>query len=237
MVNSKKKIGIILQARVGSTRLPSKVLKSMAGRPMIQWIIERLQGCRKADTLILATTTLKQDKPLIELAEKLNIDVFCGSELDVLDRYYQCALEYNLDHIIRATGDNPFVDTEGCDKLIDFYINNQLDYAFFSDEYPLGVGTEIFSFSTLQRTWLEGHAPHHREHVNEYIIENLSIFRNSSIAAPPEKSAHDLSLTVDTIEQFELADKIYNDFFEQHPSQLIPVEWAISYLSKGKSEY
>jgi spore coat polysaccharide biosynthesis protein SpsF len=225
------KIGIILQARMGSTRLPGKVLKPLAGKPMLQWIIERLQKCANADTLILATTTLAQDQPLVALAETLGIEVFRGSEADVLDRYYQCALVHHLDHVIRATGDNPFVDPEACDRLVAFYLSQQMDYATVSTEredgYPLGVGLEVLSFAALERSWREGHAPHHREHVNEYILENPGIFAQARMPAPTALYAPELSLTVDTPEQFAWAEAAYADYYSQCPSQLMPVTWAI----------
>ena len=234
MVVHRRRIGIILQARMGSTRLPGKVLKPLAGKPMIQWIIERLQSCQRADIIILATSTLAQEQPLVDLAGKLGVSVFRGSEFDVLDRYYQCAKAYHLDDIIRATGDNPFVDPEECDRLVDFYISQQLDYATIStapeDGYPLGVGVEIFSFSALEKSWQEGHAPHHREHVNEYILENPATFKQARMPAPPEKRAPELSLTVDTPEQFASAEKVYSDYLRQHPFQQVSVVWAIKML-------
>ena len=238
MVVQKRKIGIILQARMGSTRLPGKVLKLLAGKPMIQWIIERLQTCQKADILILATSTLDQDQPLVNLSEELGISVFRGFESDVLDRYYKCALAYYLDDIIRATGDNPFIDPEECDRLVDFYFSRQLDYATIStapeNGYPIGVGVEIFSFAALKKSWQEGHAPHHREHVNEYILENPVLFKQAKMPAPPEKYAPELSLTVDIFEQFKTAEALYTDYLKQYPSQLVPVSWAINRLKKQK---
>ncbi len=238
MVMQGSKIGIILQARMGSSRLPGKVLKPLAGKPMIQWIIEHLQSCQKTDILILATSTLGQDQPLADLAGKMGINVFRGSESDVLERYYQCALEYHLDHIIRATGDNPFVDSEECDRLVDFYLNRQIDYATIStasaDGYPIGVGVEIFSFKALKKSWEEGHAPHQREHVNEYILENPTLFKQARMPAPPEKCAPELSLTVDTPEQFASADTIYSDYLKQYSFQLVPVKWIITYLKEKK---
>ncbi len=233
---SHRELGIILQARIGSTRLPGKVLKSLAGKPMIQWVIERLRACRRPDLLILATSVSAQDDPLVELAKNLGVEVFRGSEHDVLDRYYHCALAYQLDNIIRATGDNPFVDPEECDRLVDFYMKQSLDFAINSTSgkngYPLGVGVEIFSFAALKRSWQEGHALHHREHVDEYILENPDIFRQAKMPAPPEKCAPDLSLTVDLLEQFTTAEKLYADYLKQYPSQQVSVTWTIQTLMK-----
>jgi spore coat polysaccharide biosynthesis protein SpsF len=203
---------------------------------MIHWIIERLWACQQADLLILATGTSAQEEPLVELAESLGVDIFRGSEFDVLDRYYQCARAYQLDDIIRATGDNPFVDPEECDRLVDFYRRRSLEYATVSSDrgsgYPLGVGVEIFSFSALEKSWQEGHAPHHREHVDEYILENPAIFRQAQMPAPAEKCAPELSLTVDLPEQFAMAEMIYHEYLRQHPSQLVPVAWAIQALKR-----
>lgn len=231
---SERKIGIILQARVDSTRLPGKVLKPLAGKPMIQWIIERLQTSNNAQTLILATSTLDQEAPLVDLAKKLHVEVFRGSESDVLDRYYQCASAHGLDPIIRATGDNPFIDSEICDLLVDFYYREKLDYATVStgppNGYPLGIGVEVFSFAALRKSWQEGHALHHREHVNEYILENPSLFKQKKMEAPLSKRTPELSLTVDTIDQFKLAEQIYKNYLSQHPSSLVPVTWAIDFL-------
>ncbi len=227
----KRKIGIILQARMGSTRLPGKVLKPLAGKPMIQWILERLQMCQKANMLILATSILKQDQPLADLGEQFGAVVFRGSESDVLDRYYQCARTYHLDEIIRATGDNPFVEPEACDRLVDFYFAQQLDYATVSTApeggYPVGVGVEIFSFAALEKSWHEGYAPHHREHVNEYILENPALFIQARMAATEEKQASELSLTVDTLEQFAFAEAIYIRYLQNHPGRLVPISWII----------
>jgi len=229
-----RKLGIILQARVGSTRLPGKVLKPLAGKPMIQWIIERLRVCRYPDLLVLATSTSAQEEPLVELAKRLGVSVFRGSEEDVLDRYYQCSRAHQIDDIIRATGDNPFVDPDECDRLVDFYRSRSLDFAIIATEepvgYPLGVGVEIFSFDALERSWREGHAPHHREHVDEYILENPAIFRQAKMPAPPEKCAPHLSLTVDLPEEFLSAQTLYTDYLRQHPFQPVAVNWVIQTL-------
>ena len=235
-----RKLGIILQARMGSTRLPGKVMKPLAGKPMLQWIIERLKSCQTPAILILATTTLEQDQPLVEFAEKMGVDWFCGSEANVLDRYYQCALTHELDDIVRATGDNPFVDPEACDRLVNFYRYHKLDYATISngpkDGYPLGVGVEIFSFSALEKSYNQGILPHHQEHVNEYILENPAIFKQAKMSAPPEKRGAELSLTVDTIDEFKYAEIIYNSYFRQNSDQLVPVAWAIDWLKNDLEE-
>jgi len=232
----KQKIGIILQARMGSSRLPGKVLKKLLDKPMIQWIVERLQCCQKVDRLILATSISQKEQPLVNLIEKLDINIFRGSEADVLDRYYQCAMKHNLDYIIRATGDNPFVDPEECDRLIDFFFSQMLDYSTISTDskngYPLGVGVEIFNFAALKKSWLEGKEQHHREHVNEYILENPQLFKQAKMNPPIPKSASDISLTVDTHEQFTFAHSLYMEYRKKHTNQFVPVDWIIQKLKE-----
>jgi spore coat polysaccharide biosynthesis protein SpsF len=230
------KIGIILQARMGSSRLPGKVLRPMAGKPMLQWIVERLRLVRKCDSLILATSNLPQDIPLVKFANALQINCFTGSESDVLDRYYQCATANGLSHIIRATGDNPFVDPEECDRLIEFYMSGQLAYATISHEtngYPIGVGLEIISMPALEQSWREGQALHHREHVNEYILENPQLFKQARMSAPPEKRAPTLLLTVDTPAQFASAESAQLEFSRTFPGKTIATPWLIQHYSRS----
>lgn len=207
------RIGIVLQARMGSTRLPGKVLKPMLGKPMVQWVIERLQTCRRANVLVAATTTLAQDQPLAELAQALGVPVFRGSENDVLDRYYQCNQTFQFDHIVRATGDNPFVDPEECDRLIALHLAEASDYSCAFPEFgsglPRGVGVEVFTRAALERSWREGHQANHREHVDEYIQENPALFRIAVLKSPAHKRAPDVSLTVDTEADFQRAQRLY----------------------------
>lgn len=231
------KLGIILQARMGSTRLPGKSLMPLAGKPMLQRIVERLQACRRSDLLVVATTSLEQDLPLAALAAELGAAAFRGSERDVLDRYLRCARHFGLEHIVRATGDNPFVDPEECDRLVDFYFTRQVDYATVSTEgadgYPVGVGVEIFGMHALERSWREGAAPQHREHVNEYILENPGMFSLARMPAPPEKCAPGLSLTVDTLSQYQEAAEAYSGYYDRHPAGPMPLPWVIGVYRQG----
>ena len=99
----------------------------------------------------------------------------------MLDRYYQCAIQYGFRHIVRLTGDNPFPDMEELDNLIALHLSAGTDYANSFASLPIGVGAEIFTFEALERSWREGDAPHHLEHVNEYLLEHPEIFRSTSL--------------------------------------------------------
>lgn len=209
--------GIIIQARMGSTRLPGKVLKPLAGKPMLARILGRFQHCRRADRVVLATSDRIQDDPVAALAGDLGMPVFRGSESDVLDRYRQCARAFGFTAIVRATGDNPFVDVEEADRLIAFHHASGLDYAANVGGLPIGVGVEIMTMAALERSWREGLAPHHREHVNEYILENPALFRQEAPTIPPEKLAPTLRLTVDTPEDFAFAEALLVAGPEEEP--------------------
>lgn len=208
--------GIVLQARMGSTRLPGKVLMPLADKPMLERILDRLRTCRLAGRVILATGDDAANDPVAKLGASLSVAVFRGSEADVLDRYWACAATFGLNWIVRATGDNPFVDAEECDRLIAFARERSLDYASafpsFGSGLPIGTGVEIMSRAALERSWREGRAPHHREHVNEYIQEHPGLFRQETLLAPAEKTAPDLSFTVDTPDDFDRVEALWADW-------------------------
>nr|WP_281427630.1 spore coat protein [Azospirillum formosense] len=203
-----------MQARMGSTRLPGKVLRPLDGIPMLDRIVAKLD--READfQLVVATGDLPGDDPVAAHAEALRVPVFRGSSLDVLDRYYRCALRFGFTQVIRATADNPFVDVEEGERLLRRHLADRADYSLTID-LPLGVGLEVFTFPALARSWLEGHAPHHREHVNEYILENPEVFRITRVLAPEPKKARGLRLTVDTAVDLARAEAMLVEWRHQN---------------------
>lgn len=231
MGDSPNRVGIILQARMGSTRLPGKVLRPLAGKPMLQRIIERLQRSRWSRGLVVATGESEQDRPILQLCHELGVRTFRGSEDDVLDRYYRCAHSNEFVVVARVTGDNPFVDSEECDRVIEVLERDGLDYVCSAGDRdggpPVGVGVEAFRFNALERSWREGRALHHREHVNEYILESRDRFATAEVKVAESKQASGLSLTVDTLEEFERADDLHHAYFAEHEDSYVPVEWVI----------
>lgn len=212
-------IGIVLQARMGSTRLPGKVLKALSGRPMLSHIIERLESVRNSDVLIVATSTNKADDAIEEFCSREGVACFRGDESDVLDRYYRAAIKFKLTNIVRATADNPFVDPIEIDRLIDLHKKTGADYTHSFGALPIGVGAECFTFAALERSWKEGHKLNHREHVNEYIQENPALFQIEALPISLDKTAPELRLTVDTPEDFKKAEAIYARLYR--PSNII----------------
>lgn len=198
-------IGIIIQARIGSTRLPGKVLKQIGNKALIEHIIFRLKKLKNSVKIIIATSDLKKDDELENFCKVNNVSCFRGSELNVLERYYLCAKENAFDHIVRLTGDNPFTDIEELDNLIDLHLKTKSDYSRSFAVLPKGIGSEIFTFDALDQSSKYGFKENHIEHVNEYIEENEDKFNISELKVSEEKNRPDISLTVDTPEDYRKA--------------------------------
>lgn len=198
-------VGVIIQARMGSTRLPGKVLRPIAGKVLLDHVLGRLSLLAYPVTVVVATSDLPQDDAIARHCALRCVAVFRGSETDVLDRYYQCAKEYGFEHVVRLTADNPFTDMEELQRLIEQHLARYDDYTHSFGSMPLGVGAEIFTFAALERSAREGHAPNHREHVNEYIQEHTDNFRVGILEVPAVKRCPDLRLTVDTEDDYQRA--------------------------------
>ena len=198
-------LGVVIQARMGSTRLPGKVLRPIGGEPLLGHVTGRLQGLRHRASVVVATTTAPADDPVSRWCESRQVQCFRGSELDVLDRYYRCALRFGLDPVVRLTADNPFTDIEELDRLIDQHVaeDNDLTHSFAA--LPVGVGAEVIAFRALERSHKEGTAGHHREHVDEYILENPGTFRIGKLEVAAAKRHPEVRLTVDTEEDYRRA--------------------------------
>jgi spore coat polysaccharide biosynthesis protein SpsF len=193
---------------MGSARLPGKVLRSIAGRPLLDHVVGRLALLRNEVVAVVATSIETRDNVIAAHCLSHNVECFRGSETDVLARYWKCACKYGFDHIVRLTADNPFTDMEELDRLIDLHLNDGNDYTHSFGVLPLGVGAEIFTRRTLEASELSGRAPHHREHVNEYVQEHPELFRIGYLTVAKAKARPDLSLTVDTEDDYARACRI-----------------------------
>lgn len=208
------RIVCIIQARLGSTRLPSKVLLPILNKPMLWWDMYRVQKSKYIDDVVIATTTKLSDDPIAALCEKHGWHVSRGSEDDVLDRYYQAAKKFNADHIVRITSDCPMIDAQVVDYVIAGYLSAvpQPDYGsnIQARTYPRGLDTEIFSVESLNNAWTNAKDKHEREHVTPFIWQYPEKFQLHSIANAQNFSSH--RWTVDTPEDMELIQKIYQHF-------------------------
>jgi spore coat polysaccharide biosynthesis protein SpsF len=210
----KEQVGIVLQARMGSTRLPGKVLLPLGSTTLLGWIVKRLRDMPWP--LVIATSDQAQDDAISRQCEQMEVRCFRGCEQDVLDRYYQCAVACGFSHVVRLTGDNPCPDTEALQQLVALHLASAADYTHSFGELPVGVGAEIFRFEALQESWREGSAAHHREHVNEFIIEQPSRFRIMKLEVAPGKHAPNLRLTIDTQEDYRRIAGCLGDGAEVH---------------------
>lgn len=201
-------VGLVVQARMGSTRLPGKVLRPVGHLPLLGHVIGRMGLLSHPWPVVVATSTNARDDVISQWCTQANVTVFRGSEHDVLDRYVQCARAAGFNHVVRLTADNPFTDIAELERLVHHHLAGRFDYTHSFGMMPLGVGAEIFTRSTLERSHDEGLEPHHREHVNEYIQEHPELFHIGVLDVPSDKRSPDLRLTVDTEEDWCRADAL-----------------------------
>ena len=200
------KIGCIIQARMGSTRLPGKVMMNVEDqKPVLYFVIKQMQECKLIDKIIVATTTNEEDNQIANYSKNLGIDFFRGSSEDVLDRYYQCAKEYSVSTIVRIPSDKPLIDPEIVDNVINRFKNNSYDYItnfLPNSTFPSGSEVEIFSINALERVWKKAKLPSEREHVTSYFSNHEDEFKITHIENS-ENLSH-LRWAVDRIEDLDL---------------------------------
>ncbi|MDM7858933.1 aminotransferase class III-fold pyridoxal phosphate-dependent enzyme [Thiopseudomonas acetoxidans] len=205
------KVVAIVQARMGSTRLPNKVMRSIVGLPMIELLLKRLSKAKEVDQIVVATSIDPRNEPLVERVQQLGYACEQGSEKDVLSRYLQAAEAHHADVIVRITGDCPLVDPELVDTVISAFKANPVDY--FSNvspaTYPDGLDIEVFTLKALQRSAQESDSEYDHEHVTPYIRNQLS-FSKSSIQHNEDLSA--LRWTVDELEDLQVITHIFEHF-------------------------
>ena len=205
----------LIQARMGSSRLPGKILADLAGQPMLARCVARLRRAQLLDEVVVATTTNPADDVTAELCAARGWHCFRGSEDDVLDRYYRAARRWHADVVVRVTSDCPFIEPEVVDRVIREFRARQpeVDYAsnvYPERTYPRGLDVEVFTFGALERAWREDGNPAWREHVTEYMVRNPERFKIHGVCHAENHSAW--RWTVDTTEDLTLARLIYEAF-------------------------
>lgn len=207
----------ILQARTTSTRLPGKVLKPILSKPMMQHQIERTRAAANIGHLVIATSDQSDDDAIEELCSSLAVDCFRGSLQDVLDRYYQAALRYQPQHVVRMTCDCPLIEPRIIDETIARHLQHENDYTFAGHEsgYPWGISVEVMRFDTLATAWRETQAPYDREHVTPFIKRHPQRFRTGRLSSSVEYSH--LRWTVDTADDFAFVEQVYEALYPDNP--------------------
>ena len=226
-----KRVVLIIQARMGSTRLPGKSMMDLAGAPLVGRILERVKRCKRIDEIVLAIPDSPKDDVLRQLGSSYGITVFAGSENDLVERYYQAALTSSADLVGRLPADNATPEPAEIDRIVDHHLSLMRrgfssNLSVIDDSgYPDGIGAEVFDFSLLAEA-REGHAdPRQREHVHlnffDYRTQQAadeSWCPISTVQCPAEFRRPDLVLDVNTQEQYEFMRRLYEDLYPRNPN-------------------
>ena len=226
----------IVQAHMGSTRLPGKVLLDLAGEPMLARVVNRVRRAQTLGEVLVATTMQSADEAIVRLCIERGWPCSRGSEEDVLDRYYHAAVAHQADVVVRITSDCPLIEPEVADRVVQEFLERQpeVDYAcnvLPRRTFPRGLDTEVMRFDVLERAWREDLNPAWREHVTPYIQRNPGLFHIHGVTSGADYSH--MRWTVDTPEDLAFVRCIYDHFghdrfswrevlavLEQHPEWL-----------------
>jgi len=226
-----KKIVLIIQARMGSTRLPGKSILKLAGETLVGRIIERVKRCKLVNQIVLAIPNSNENQVLFEIGEKYNVYVFKGSEFNLLERYFEAALKTNADYVVRLPADNATPEPNEIDKIINHHINLQRVgfssnlSSFFGSGYPDGIGAEIFDFSLLEDAYRKEKSAEKLEHVHlnffNYSTQqavDMNWCPISTIKCPREYRRPDLILDINTYEQYQFIKNLYEYMYPNNPN-------------------
>ena len=202
----------ILQGRVGSTRLPGKVLLPLAGKPIILHVYERIKHSTNIDNIIVATSTSKRDNEIVRLFADLDVTVFRGSEKDPLDRFFDTAARYRLQHIVRVMADCTVVDPDVVDQVISYYLEGGYDFCYLGGEFPTGLDVTVFSYDTLKKTWQNTENMSDRQHIIPYMLQRRDLFRIGCVEIFEGLYHH--RWVLDHESDYRLMTEIYNELYE-----------------------
>ena len=199
----------VIQARMGSTRLPGKVMLDLCGWPVIWHIVERMKLSKKLDQIVVATSTQSKDDPLYEYVKKTGTNCFRGSESDVLGRFYSVSQKFPSKVVIRETADNPLVDPKLLDETIDYFEKERFQFVR-TRGFPTGIGIEVFETELLHEAHTNAHSESEREHVTPYMFAAGRKYGEYASGRPLEG----YRLTLDTKEDYELIREIYEHLYK-----------------------
>jgi spore coat polysaccharide biosynthesis protein SpsF len=208
------RILIVVQARMGSSRLPGKVMRPLAGEPLLLRLIERLRAVRLPCRIVVATTRLEEDEPIRQLCRAARVDCLSGHPTDLLDRHYQAALRYDAQAVVKIPSDCPLIDPAAVDRVVGLFVAAAGRYDYVSNLHPAswpdGNDVEVVTMAALRTAWREGWRPHEREHTTPFLWDQPERFRLGNEAW---NTGRDASLshrfTVDYPEDYALAAAVY----------------------------
>lgn len=225
----------IVQARMGSSRLPGKVLADLQGKTVLSRVVDRLRRAALLQQIVIATSAAERDDAIVAECKRIHVDCSRGSEDDVLDRYHRCAEAHAAAAVVRITADCPLIDPEIVDAVIRKFLEYPCDYAS-DDFYPRGLDVEVFTMAALTRAWREARRSYEREHVTPYIYEHPELFRLVSIRAKADYSRY--RWTLDTVEDLEFLRTVYarlrnqDDFSWRDVLQLMQLEPLLAQINE-----
>lgn len=204
------KKGIIIEARMNSSRLPGKHMLKVNNKPIIQFLFSRLKKVKNKDKIILATTNTSKDDVLVRLAKKNNISIFRGSENNVMQRVLYAAKKFKIDIIIGITADCPLIDPDIIDSCINTFEKNDCDYLnnALIPSYPGGMNCQVYYTKILNKSYRSHINDHHKEHVTLEIIQNKKKYKHLYLCAPTNLYRPSLRIELDTAEDFKIIKKI-----------------------------
>lgn len=205
----------IIQARMGSTRLPGKVLLTIENRTVLEHVIRRVKSSKLIDDVIVATTIDKEDLKIVGLCASLGVNIYCGSEKDVLDRYYQSAKLFKADNIVRITADCPVIDYRIINNVINMHLMHNSDYTSntLKESFPDGQDVEVFTFKSIKTAWENATLLSEREHVTPYIRNNPALFKHMNLMSNIDYS--NKRWTLDNKEDFEFLRLVYKYLYQK----------------------
>jgi len=221
--------GIIIQARMSSTRLSGKAMKKLGDREILWHVVNRCQQSKLANHVIVATSTDKSDNVIYNFCKNNNIDVYRGDLNDVLGRYYQAAKKFNLDTIVRVTGDCPLIDPDIIDASLKLFSNSKTDYVSncLNRIFPHGLDCEVFSFDALRESFNKAAGEDEREHATLYMVKNKSLLPYDV----DREYVGDFRLTIDEENDYKLLKIIYKKFYNK--KDIIDTKEVIKFLKEN----
>ena len=228
---------------MGSTRLPGKVLMQLQGKPILEHIVDFLRYSKMTNHIVIATSELSEDDPIEELSKRLQFSCYRGSASDVLERYYECAKKFDGDLIVRITADDPLVNPELIDEIVQLCKQTNCDYAtnILHKTYPVGICCEAFTFQILQKLHEQQKDPLSREHVTYHIVENPHLYNIREVFAPEKLRRPNWRLTIDYQEDFDLMSEIFSKLYSANSyilyTSLVKLLDENTYLLKINEKY
>jgi len=226
----KKKTAAIVQARMGSERLPGKVLTRISGVPLLRHIIERLEGIHGLDAIIVATTTQPEDRAIEVYCKEQKVSCFRGEKDDVLKRFIGAAEAFSVDIIVRICADSPLLDGPFLDRMIERHHQSKADLTIASPRTVLGATGEVFSLEALEKSATETDDPRCREHVTPWLRNHTDRYKVGVMEPPDYLRDHPARLTVDTKEDLALIREIYRHFYS--PGSLVDLREVLLLLTQ-----